>query len=178
MRSISIEWWAPSRLQVYQLVIRKNDHAVKRMTGSIRTYGFKIPLLVTGAGEIIDGHLRLKAARELGLAEVPVIVCDDWTPEQFRAFRLLVNRSASWAEWDWTAVAEELAELSGQNYDLSLTGFDSREIENLLRPRENPEDSLATDMSQAAISSRGDVWQLSDHRVLCGDATQADQVSG
>ena len=56
MRSISIEWWAPSRLQVYQLVIRKNDHAVKRMTGSIRTYGFKIPLLVTGAGEIIDGR--------------------------------------------------------------------------------------------------------------------------
>ncbi|MFL6416190.1 MAG: DNA-methyltransferase [Bryobacteraceae bacterium] len=95
-----------------------------------------------------------------------------------KAFRLLVNRSAGWAEWDWTAVAQELAELRGQNYDLQLTGFDAREIEKLLRPREDAQTSLGPQsVSQQAISSPGDVWLLGGHRVLCGDATQADEVS-
>jgi hypothetical protein len=59
-----------------------------------------------------------------------VIVCDDWTPEQVRGFRLLANRSAAWAEWDLSAVAEELAELRALHFDLTLTGFDPKEIEN------------------------------------------------
>jgi DNA modification methylase len=178
MNSISIEWWAPSRLQASQRTLRKNDHAVKRMMASIGSYGFKIPVLVTVAGEIIDGDLRFKAAQALGLKEVPVIVCDDWTPEQVRGFRLMANRSATWAEWDWKSVAEELAELSGQDYDLRLSGFDSREIESLLRPQEDPGSfPPPADKSGQTISTRGDVWQLGDHRVLCGDATKADDVS-
>src|SRR5436309_11859824 len=158
-----MEMWALADIEGYQKVIRKNDHAVQRMVDSIRTYGFKIPVLVTREGEVIDGHLRVKAARELGVSEVPVIVCEDWTSEQVRAFRLLVNRSASWAEWDWTAVAEELNALSGQNYDLKLTGFDSREITDLLRARENPDVPFPTDRaSEPVLSSSGDGWLLGD----------------
>src|SRR6266702_1028114 len=77
---------------------RKNDRAVDRMCASIQEFGFKVPILATGSGDIIDGHLRLKAAQRLKLESVPVILCDDWSDAQIRAFRLLVNRSVTWAE--------------------------------------------------------------------------------
>ena len=75
------------------------------MCSSIREFGFKIPVLARSDGEVVDGHLRLKAARKLGITEIPVILCDEWTPAQVKAFRLLVNRSVTWADWD-----DELAE--------------------------------------------------------------------
>jgi ParB-like nuclease domain len=89
---LSIALWAIKPLLPYRLPLRKNDHAVDRMVASISEFGFRIPLLVSAAGEIIDGHLRLKAAQKLGFTEVPVIVCDDWAPQQIRAFRLMANR--------------------------------------------------------------------------------------
>jgi ParB-like chromosome segregation protein Spo0J len=64
---------------------------------SINEFGFKIPILARSNGEVVDGHLRLKAAQKLGLDQVPVILCDEWTEAQVKAFRLLVNRSATWA---------------------------------------------------------------------------------
>src|SRR5215475_11890021 len=96
-RETCIETWPTDRLREYPRNPRKNDAAVDRMCGSIREFGFKIPCLVRGDGEIVDGHLRLKAARKLGISEIPVILCDEWTPTQVKAFRLLVNRSVEWA---------------------------------------------------------------------------------
>src|SRR4051812_15692707 len=87
---------------------RKNDHAVDRMCDSIREFGFKVPVLATSGGDIVDGHLRLKAAAKLQLETVPVILCDDWSEDQIRAFRLVVNRSVNWAEWDMDLLRTEL----------------------------------------------------------------------
>jgi ParB-like chromosome segregation protein Spo0J len=70
------------------------------MMASINEFGFKIPILARGNGEVVDGHLRLKAAQQLGMTELPVILCDEWSEAQVKAFRLLVNRSATWADWD------------------------------------------------------------------------------
>jgi ParB-like chromosome segregation protein Spo0J len=70
---------------------RKNDHVVDRMVASIREFGFRVPVLARSSGEVIDGHLRLKAAEKLGIAEVPVILCDDWSDAQVKAFRLLAR---------------------------------------------------------------------------------------
>ena len=78
------------------------------MCSSIREFGFKIPVLARSDGEVVDGHLRLKAARKLGITEVPVILCDEWTPAQVKAFRLMVNRSVTWADWDEELLALEL----------------------------------------------------------------------
>src|ERR1700758_1920803 len=114
------------KLVFYARTPRKNDSAVDRMCGSIREFGFKIPCLVRSDGEVVDGHLRLKAARKLGIAEIPVILCDEWTAAQVKAFRLLVNRSVSWADWDEELVALELRELQEADFDLNFTGFDSR----------------------------------------------------
>jgi ParB-like chromosome segregation protein Spo0J len=95
-----IEMWQIDRLVFYGRNPRKNDAAVDRMCGSIREFGFKIPVLARSNGEVVDGHLRLKAAKKLDIAEVPVILCDEWTQSQVKAFRLMVNRSVAWADWD------------------------------------------------------------------------------
>src|ERR1700719_4519617 len=104
----TIQIWHIDRLILYARNPRKNDAGVDRMCSSIREFGLKIPVLARSDGEVVDGHLRLKAARKLGITEIPVILCDEWTPAQVKAFRLMVNRSVTWAEWDETLLSEEL----------------------------------------------------------------------
>jgi len=175
-----IEMWPIDRLIPYARNPRKNDAAVDRMCASIREFGFKIPCLVRSNGEIVDGHLRLKAARKLGITEVPVILCDEWTQEQVKAFRLMVNRSVGWAEWDSELVGLELAELKELDFDLSLTGFDTKELDEYLAgidvtPGLTDEDD-APELPETPVTKVGDLWILGRHRVLCGDATSAEDV--
>src|SRR5580765_3329931 len=119
-----IETWNIDRFVPYARNPRKNDSAVDRMSASIREFGFKIPVLARSDGEVVDGHLRLKAARKLGIIEVPVILCDEWTPAQVKAFRLMVNRSVTWADWDENLLALELQDIQEADFDLGLTGFE------------------------------------------------------
>ena len=121
-----IEYWTIDKLVFYARNPRKNDSAVDRMCSSIREFSFKIPVLARSDGEVVDGHLRLKAARKLGITEVPVILCDEWSPTQVKAFRLLVNRSVTWADWDEELLALELQDIQGSDFDVALTGFDPR----------------------------------------------------
>jgi DNA modification methylase len=175
---IRIETWLIDRCVFYARNPRKNDAAVDRMAASIREFGFKIPVLVRSSGEVIDGHLRLKAARKLGLTEVPVILCDEWTDAQVKAFRLLVNRSVAWADWDVDLLALEFADLRALDFDLALTGFELPEIDAFLA------DQAAEDKANAApalpvvaVTQPGDLWLLGPHRVLCGDATSPEAVA-
>src|SRR5258707_236217 len=147
------------------------------MFASIREFGFKIPCLVRGDGEIVDGHLRLKAARKLGITEIPVILCDEWTPAQVKAFRLMVNRSVTWADWDEELLALELEEIQESDFDLSLTGFDPGEIDKLLALEDDEKANAAPPLPEAAVSRTGDLWVLGSHRVLCDDATSAEAVA-
>src|SRR5205807_5789070 len=118
MQKTQIEMWSIDKLIFYARNPRKHDAAVDRMVASIREFGFKIPVLARSNGEVVDGHLRLKAARKLEIAEVPVILCDEWTPAQVKAFRLLVNRSVAWADWDGELLALELQDLQESDFDL------------------------------------------------------------
>jgi ParB-like chromosome segregation protein Spo0J len=97
------------------------------MCSSIRKFGFKIPVLARSDDEVVDGHLRLKAARKLRITDVPVILCDGWSAAQVKAFRLMVNRSVTWTQWDDELLALELQELNETEFDLSLTGFDPKD---------------------------------------------------
>ena len=139
------------------------------MIESIREFGFKIPCLVRSNGELVDGHLRLKAALKLEMAEVPVILCDEWTTAQVKAFRLMVNRSVTWAEFDDELLSLELQYLKEWDFNLDLTGFDVPEIEALL-PTDKPAADAAPPLPEVALSRPGDLWLLGPHRVLCGDA--------
>jgi ParB-like chromosome segregation protein Spo0J len=129
---ILLERWPIARFIHYARNPRKNDHVVDRMVASIREFGFRVPVLARSSGEVIDGHLRLKAAEKLGMTEAPVILCDDWTDAQVKAFRLLVNRSVNWADRDMELLSLEMLDLKGAGFDLDLTGFDCREIDSLL----------------------------------------------
>jgi ParB-like chromosome segregation protein Spo0J len=128
----NIELWPIDKLIFYARNPRKNDAAVDRMVASIREFGFKIPVLARSNGEVVDGHLRLKAARKLKITEVPVILCDEWTEAQVKAFRLMVNRSVAWAEWDEELLSLELLDLKNLDFDLGLTGFEDEELTQLL----------------------------------------------
>ena len=175
--NFEIHSWVTARLIPYSRVLRKNDPAVDRMIGSIQEFGFKIPILARSNGEIVDGHLRLKAAIQLCLTEVPVILCDEWTEAQVKAFRLMVNRSASWVEWDTELVALEMQELKGLDFDLNLTGFDPIEIDHFLFSDSMSEaEAEIPHLPSEAITQPGDRWLCGRHRVLCGDCTEVDAV--
>ena len=173
---MEIQIWPIDKFVFYARNPRKNDGAVDRMCGSIREFGFKIPCLVRSDGELIDGHLRLKAARKLGITNIPVILCDEWTPAQVKAFRLMVNRSATWADWDEELLAIELLDLQTSEFDLALTGFDTKEIDDLILT-DGPDEDATPPLPGQPVTCAGDLWLCGPHRVLCGDATDAGAVS-
>src|SRR5665213_3435242 len=171
------EFWAIDKFIPYARKPRKNDSAVDRMAGSIQEFGFKIPVLARSSGEIVDGHLRLKAARKLGITEIPVILCDEWTDAQVKAFRLMVNRSVTWADWDEELLALELQQLQETDFDLSLTGFNPGEIDGLLAIEDEEKADAAPPLPANPTTRVGDLWVLGEHRVLCGDATSTEVVA-
>ncbi len=146
------------------------------MVASIAEYGFAVPVLAKSDGEVVDGHLRLKAAIKAGLQEVPVIPCDGWTPEQVKAFRLLANRSVAWADWDLDALALEFGELKTAGFDLNLTGFDSREIDGFTLQANAAEDDVPS-VPDVPITKPGDLYLMGGHKLLCGDSTKAEDVA-
>ena len=172
MQPLILENWPIERLVDYARNPRRNDHAVDRMCSAIKEFGFRIPVVARSDGTVVDGHLRLKAARQLGLSTVPVVLADELTDAQVKAFRLLANRSANWADWDDELLHLELGELSNVEFPLELTGFDQDELNKLLQigadldgdPDEAPEPPTEP------ISKPGDLWICGEHRVLCGDA--------
>lgn len=173
---MQIEYWDIDRLIPYARNPRKNDDAVPKMAGVIKEFGFKVPIVAKSDGEVIDGHLRLKAARQLGMAEVPVVLADEWTPAQVKAFRLAVNRSAEWAEWDDELLKLELDDLKLEDFDLDLIGFEDIQLEDapaegLTDPDEVPE------VQEKAVTQTGDIWILGRHRLMCGDSTDAGSVA-
>jgi DNA modification methylase len=176
---MTIEQWPLTKLIPYARNPRRNQDAIDRMAASIREFGFKIPILARSTGEIIDGHLRYKAGHKLGLELVPVILCDEWSPAQVKAFRLMVNRSATWADWDEELLSLELAELKELEFDLDLTGFDDREINRYLCASglEDERADAIPDLAAEAVTRAGDLWLCGEHRVLCGDATEAGSVA-
>jgi DNA modification methylase len=176
---LKTELWPLERLIDYARNPRKNDHAVDRVAAAIKEFGFRVPLVAKSDGLVVDGHLRLKAARKLGLAEVPVVLADDLTDAQVKAFRISVNRMAELAEWDSELLALELGELGELGFDLELTGFDGDELA-ALTPEVLPEGKTDPDeVPEVPPTSRsvlGDVWLLGKHRVMCGDSTSIDAV--
>src|ERR1700694_5488233 len=170
-----IELWSIDRLVFYVRNPRKNDAAVDRMCSSIREFGFKIPVLARSDGEVVDGHLRLKAARKLGswpggdTTGIPVILCDEWTEAQVKAFRLLVNRSVTWADWDAELLSLELLDLKKLDFDLSLTGFDMNELNTYLAAERVVEgitdEDAVPELPEKPVSVSGDLWILGNHRV-------------
>ena len=172
------------KLRFYDNNPRKNDAVVDQMVESIQHFGFRLPILVKRDGEVVDGHLRLKGALKLGMPEVPVLYADGMSEDDIRAFRILVNRSVNWAKWDDEKLAEEIAALVARSYEIALTGFDSAELDKLLKQNEkaakkgDPEDCPELPKNEAEIRvQRGDIWALGTHRLMCGDSTSVEDMA-
>ena len=108
----------------YEKNPRLNDQAVDAVASSIREFGFKVPIVVDSKGVVVSGHTRLKAAKTLGLAEVPVIVADDLDDTKIKAFRLADNKVAELADWDESLLIKELEELNDLDYDMGQFDFE------------------------------------------------------
>jgi DNA modification methylase len=185
--ALQLEDWPIGRLIEYDRNPRKNDDVVDRMAQAIVEFGFRIPIVARSDGLVVDGHLRLKAARLLGLATVPVVLADELSETQIRAFRLLANQSANWAEWDEARLSAELQDLLADDYDLSHVGFSDGELDKLLAfvPEGDGQEGGAggsvppvtiPEPPRNPASRTGDLWILGDHRLLCGDSTSATDV--
>ena len=175
MQELALEQWPIERLVEYARNPRRNDDVVDRMCAAISEFGFRIPIVARSDGTVVDGHLRLKAARRLALGTVPVVLADDLSEAQIKAFRLLANRSANWAEWDDDLLRLELEELLEEDFDLDLTGFDLDEIDRLLQGTEaaagNIDDDEVPQAPDDPTSKPGDLWLLGNHRLgksACG----------
>lgn len=151
---------------------RNNDEAVDYVKASIKEFGFKVPIVVDKNNEIIAGHTRKKAALEIGIKEVPVIVADDLSDEQVRAFRLADNKVAEFSEWDMELLQSELNML--EEMDMDDFGFDlSEDIDEV----EVEEDDFDEEPPEDPIAEAGQIYQLGRHRVMCGDSTDKSNVN-
>jgi len=180
MNKLTFETWPIERLIEYARNPRKNDHAVDKIAGAIKEFGFRIPVVAKSDGLVVDGHLRLKAAKKLGFTEVPVILADDMTEAQIKAFRISVNRMAEFAEWDNELLTLEFSELTDMGFDLDMTGFTAEEIEALTPEQIEPgltDEDAVPEVPEQPVTVLGDVWLLGNHRLMCGDSTSVDAVS-
>ena len=179
MNKLTFETWPIERLIEYARNPRKNDHVVDKIAGAIKEFGFRIPVVAKSDGLVVDGHLRLKAAKKLGLTEVPVILADDMTEAQIKAFRISVNRMAESAEWDNELLALELGEIGELGFDLDLTGFTADEIAALIPEQIEPgltDEDEVPEVPKQPVTVLGDVWLLGQHRLMCGNSTMLADV--
>lgn len=149
---------------------------VSQIAASIREWGWTTPVLIDEAGGIIAGHGRVLAAQKLGIVEIPVMVARGWSEAQKRAYVLADNKLALNAGWDAELLKIEFGDLQALDFDLGLTGFSTEEIgiyladktAGLTDPDEVPE------APAEPVTALGDVWVLGNHRLICGDSTDAD----
>ncbi|EKS9964991.1 ParB N-terminal domain-containing protein [Enterococcus faecalis] len=158
----------------YEKNPRHNEDAITAVAKSIEKFGFKVPIVVDASNVIVNGHTRLKAAKYLGLKEVPTIIADDLTPEQIKAFRLADNKVGEIATWDEELLNTELDELADLDFDMTEFGFDLPDIEG--EEVEVIEDEFEEELPAEPISKLGDIYQLGRHRLMCGDSTNSLEV--
>jgi len=166
-------------LKPYDKNPRKNDPAVEPVMKSLREFGFRQPIVVDKDGVIVVGHTRWKAARQLGLAQVPVHVASELTPAQAQAYRIADNRTGAIAEWDLDLLPAELSGLKDLNFDLSLLGWSPTELDEIMAPAANlglcdPDD--VPEPPDAATTQPGDLWILGNHRLLCADSSSPQDL--
>ena len=177
--STHIERWPTEKLVPYARNARTHsEEQVAQIAASIVEFGFTNPILAGSDGVIVAGHGRLAAAQKLGLDTVPVVVLDHLTPTQRRALIIADNRIAENAGWDDAMLRIELQSLQEDGFNLDITGFDADALAEIMAGEEttvdgNTDEDAIPELSETDIRRPGDVWILGNHRLVCGDATQA-----
>jgi ParB-like chromosome segregation protein Spo0J len=144
---------------------RSNDHAVEAVAAAIKRFGFRVPVLAKSDGSLIDGHLRIKAAKRLGMTEVPVVLCDDLSEAEIKALRISINRMAELAEWDEELLMAELEGLAAEGVTMDEVGFDKDALADLGA-------SAAIDFQPGTEDDQGKLDQLEPKMVKCPHCEQ------
>lgn len=154
---------------------------INKLRSSLREFGFINPVIIDRNYGIIAGHGRVIAAREEGITEVPCVFVDHLTDSQKKAYILADNRMALDAGWDEELLRVEIESLQAENFDVGLTGFDDKEIADLFKTENEQVDDddfdLSAALEKAAFVEEGDVWVVGKHRLVCGDATNPEDVN-
>ena len=153
---------------------------INKLRASLREFGFINPVIVDDKFNIVAGHGRVMAAQAEGIKEIPCVYVDYLTEAQKKAYILADNRMAMDAGWDEEMLRVELEALQDMAFDLSMTGFDDKELADLFKTDEHVEDDdfdLDAALEKAAFVKKGDIWTVGRHRLMCGDATSAEDVA-
>lgn len=155
---------------------------ITKLRSSLREFGFINPVIIDRDYGIIAGHGRVLAAKEEGITEVPCVLADFLTEAQKKAYILADNRFAQDAGWDEELLRIEIESLQGADFDVSLTGFEEQEIADLFAGDgetdvKDDDFDLSAALEKAAFVERGDIWMVGRHRLMCGDATNAEDVT-
>ena len=153
-----------------------------KLRSSLREFGFINPVIIDRDLNVIAGHGRIAAAKEEGITEVPCVFVDYLTEAQKKAYILADNRMALDAGWDEELLRIEIESLQGTDFDVSLTGFGEDEIADLFagdgeKDVKDDDFDLSAALEKAAFVERGDIWTVGRHRLMCGDATSAEDVA-
>lgn len=163
---------------------RVNEDAIEVVQKSLQEFGFQQPLVLDNNYEIIVGHTRFNASKRLGLKEVPCVIAENLSEERIKAYRIMDNKSAEFASWNYGLLTKEMTDLLQADYDLDFTGFTDEELADLgldFDLDEFAEEGL-TDEDEAPalenepITKLGDVWVLGNHRIMCGDSGSIDNI--
>ena len=175
---IQIEYWAVADLVLDSRNPRQHpQRQVNQLADSIREFGFVMPVVADGQGQVVIGHGRVLAAKKLRMPRIPVVQIRHLSKAQLKALRIADNKLAQNAHWDERLLGESFLELQELDleFDLSITGFSLPEIDLTLQNLDETTTGETDDEVDAAtgvpVSEAGDIWQLGDHRLYCGDAT-------
>ena len=147
--------------------------AIEKVAESLKQFGFRQPIVVDNDNIIVVGHTRYQASRKLGYTQVPITKINNLTKEQINAYRIADNRTNEEAEWDDELLALEIKDLEMKDFDISLTGMDKPELDKILfeEKQGNTDDDEVPEAPEEPITKPGDIWQLGNHRIICGDST-------
>lgn len=154
-----------------------SEKQINKLRSSLREFGFVNPVLIDSKKNVIAGHGRIAAAKAEGIKKIPCVYVDYLTDAEKKAYILADNRMAMDAGWDEEILKIELESLQDMDFDLSLTGFDDIELEDIFKiDEEATEDDFDVDeeLKKPAKTKSGDLWQLGPHRLVCGDATSVE----
>ena len=164
---------------------RVNTDAINVVKKSLSEFGFQQPLVLDKDNVIIVGHTRFAAAKELGFTDVPCFIADNLSEDKIKAYRIMDNKSAEYASWNYGLLTKEITDLLESDYDLEYTGFSDSELEDMgfdmnlesfVEEPQSEEDVIPEISEKPPISKMGDVWILGNHRLVCGDSTSIDDV--
>jgi len=155
------------------------DSAIEKVAMSLKEYGFRQPIVVDKDRIIVVGHTRYRASKKLGFKEVPITIADNLTPEQINAYRIADNRTAEESEWDSELLKMEIKELEAKDFKLDLLGFNEDQLNDMLFEEKQglTDEDEVPEAPEEPITKLGDIWKLGNHRLMCGNSVDYEDVN-